>query len=159
MASFTLRRADIYPPETVLSAYPQYKFPTITEIPAGPPSITPDDTATVTDTGDATFLALADDTLFYAYAQVNGVDRWAPFSTFTDAEEINAAIDEPVFDDTLYDPYSRVTVSRPRHRPQRAFTYLGDGRIDTVSYGSGPSTVTFRAVYDDENRFVRHEPA
>jgi hypothetical protein len=68
MATFVLRREDMFPPGTSVSAYPLANWPQAQRPPSGAPVGSAAATATVAAGGSATFTGLANDTDYVAYA-------------------------------------------------------------------------------------------
>ena len=80
MASFTLTRPDKYPTGTTVSAYLASNWPPTKQPPSGDPQGSSVTSAVATDSG-VTFTGLADNTRYYAHADVSGDDRYVGFGT------------------------------------------------------------------------------
>lgn len=93
MANFTLKRVDIFPSGTSVGAYKQSNWPSNI-----PPSGAPQGAADATVNSDGTqiaFVGLADNTDYYAVAQVGGVYKYVAFRTegATSGETTERSID------------------------------------------------------------------
>lgn len=81
MASQTIKREDLYPVGTSVSAYARSNWPQSQLPPSGAPVGSAAATATVQADGTVTLAGLADATNYYAAAQVSGVWRYVAFMT------------------------------------------------------------------------------
>lgn len=93
MASAVVTRPDLFPPGTVLKAYPASNWMT-SDPPSGAPVGEAEKEATVDESGVATFSGLAADKDFQVTASVGGVYRYVKVNTGSGGT-VTGARDEP----------------------------------------------------------------
>lgn len=136
MASFTLNEPGKFPSGTVVAAWPRRYRHAVT---SGPTGGSPDDTATVSSTGTATFTGLTDQTLYAAYAFVDGEHRWTDFST-KDGRDIGVTPRFGNFTEGQIPVYDETT---------NTFNGRAEQTLNITDYGAAPTLADNTSIIQD----------